>query len=229
MPLSASRISKSPNLRRSKLKTLIVAATLQEIEPSLDGLRGWGIDVLITGAGMPSTVYALAKKLRQDRYGLIVNVGVAGILDRTAPLGEVCRVVQDEIFRFGAEDGKGFIPIEELGLGRSVFAERLPKNPPEGMRAVLSTIKTVRGITVNTVHGSAESILRLHQNHPNGNLVESMEGAGVFFVADAERIPALQFRATSNYIEPRNRSAWEMASAIGSLNGFLRGFMPFAC
>jgi len=198
---------------------------LPEIEPSLDGLRGGDIDVLITGVGMPSTVYALAKKLQQERYDLIINVGVGGILDRNAPLGEVYRVVQDEIFRFGAEDGKGFISIEELGFGRSLFAERLPQNLSEGMKTAMSAIKTARGITVNTVHGSAESIRRLRQDHPNGNLMESMEGAGFFFAADAERIPALQFRAASNYIEPRNRSAWELAPAIGRLNGFLRDFL----
>jgi len=212
-------------LKIPKRRTLIVAATLQEIEPSLDGFRSGGIDVLVTGVGMPSTVYALAKKLRQERYGLIVNVGVGGILDRSEPLGEVYRVVQDEVFRFGAEDGESFIAIEELGFGRSVFAERPPNNLSDRMKASLSAIKTVRGITVNTVHGSAESIRRLRQNRPNGNLMESMEGAGFFFVADAEQIPALQFRAASNYIEPRNRSAWELATAIGKLNGFLRDFL----
>jgi len=207
------------------MKTLVVAATLPEIKPSLDGLRDRGIDVLITGVGMPATVHALAKKLQQERYELIVNAGVGGILDRNAPLGEVYRVVQDEIFRFGAEDGKGFVSMEELGFGRSVFAERLSKNLSDRMETRLSTIKTVRGITVNTVHGSAESIRHLHQDHPNGNLMESMEGAGVFFVADAERIPVLQFRAASNYIEPRNRAAWEMAAAIGRLNSFLMDFI----
>jgi len=217
------------NLEMWKSKTLVVAATLQEIEPSLDELRDRNIDVLTTGVGMLATVYALAKKLQQERYELIVNVGVGGILDRKASLGEVYRVVQDEIFRFGAEDGEGFVPMEALGFGRSVFAERPPKNLSDRMETALSTIKTVRGITVNTVHGSAESILRLRQNHPNGNLMESMEGGGVFFVADAERVPVLQFRAASNYIEPRNRAAWEMAAAIGRLNGFLRDFIAFAC
>jgi len=218
-------ISGPPHLHISKSKTLIVAATMPEIEPSLDWLQSRNIDVLVAGVGMPATIYALAKKLQQERYELVVNVGVGGILGRNAPLGEVYRVVQDEIFRFGAEDGEGFITMEELGFGRSVFAERQPENLSVRMETALASLKTVRGITVNTVHGSARSICRLRQHYPDGNLMESMEGAGVFLVADAERVAVLQFRAASNYIEPRNRAGWEMERAIGQLNVFLRDFL----
>src|SRR5690606_30599860 len=132
------------------MKILIVAATVQEIEPSLEWLQGHGIDTLVTGVGMLSTVYTLTKKLQSEQYDVIINVGVGGILDQNLRLGEVYRVTQDEVFQFGAEDRNRFIPIEELGFGRSVFSERLPNIfEDHGI-----TIKTAQGITVNAVHGS---------------------------------------------------------------------------
>jgi len=202
------------------MKILIVAATVQEIEPSLEWLQGHGIDTLVTGVGMLSTVYTLTKKLQSEQYDVIINVGVGGILDQNLRLGEVYRVTQDEVFQFGAEDRNRFIPIEELGFGRSVFSERLPNIfEDHGI-----TIKTAQGITVNAVHGSEDSIRYLRQNYPD-NLVESMEGAAVFFVAGREQLPVLQFRSISNYIEPRNRETWEMGLAIRNLHAFLRDFL----
>ncbi len=202
------------------MKILIVVATAQEIEPSLEWLQGHGIDTLVTGVGMLSTVYTLTKKLQSEQYDVVINVGVGGILDQNLRLGEVYRITQDEVFQFGAEDRNRFIPIEELGFGRSVFSERLPNIfEDHGI-----TIKTAQGITVNAVHGSEDSIRYLRQNYPD-NLVESMEGAAVFFVAGREQLPVLQFRAISNYIEPRNRETWEMGLAIRNLHAFLRDFL----
>lgn len=202
------------------MKILIVVATAQEIEPSLEWLQGHGIDTLVTGVGMLSTVYTLTKKLQSEQYDVVINVGVGGILDQNLRLGEVYRITQDEVFQFGAEDRNRFIPIEELGFGRSVFSERLPNVSIHHS----IPIKIAQGITVNAVHGSEDSIRYLRQNYPD-NLVESMEGAAVFFVSGCEQLPVLQFRAISNYIEPRNREAWEMGLAIRNLHTFLRDFL----
>lgn len=202
------------------MKILIVVATAQEIEPSLEWLQGHGIDTLVTGVGMLSTVYTLTKKLQSEQYDVVINVGVGGILDQNLRLGEVYRITQDEVFQFGAEDRNRFIPIEELGFGRSVFSERLPNVSIHHS----IPIKIAQGITVNAVHGSEDSIRYLRQNYPD-NLVESMEGAAVFFVAGREQLPVLQFRAISNYIEPRNRETWEMGLAIRNLHAFLRDFL----
>lgn len=202
------------------MKILIVVATAQEIEPSLEWLQSHGIDTLVTGVGMLSTVYTLTKKLQSEQYDVVINVGVGGILDQNLRLGEVYRITQDEVFQFGAEDRNRFIPIEELGFGRSVFSERLPNVSIHHS----IPIKIAQGITVNAVHGSEDSIRYLRQNYPD-NLVESMEGAAVFFVAGREQLPVLQFRAISNYIEPRNRETWEMGLAIRNLHAFLRDFL----
>lgn len=199
------------------MKVLFVAATLPEIASSIQLFDANNIDYLITGVGMLSTSYALSKKLATTRYDLIINVGIAGILDATAPLGQVYQLTADEVFEFGAEDQDQFITIETLGFGKSSFHQRLPKET-----VTLPTCAKGRGITVNKVHGSLQSVEQLNRMFQGETLLESMEGAAVFMVAENENIPVLQFRTTSNYIQPRNKAAWKIGLAIENLQAFIQ-------
>jgi futalosine hydrolase len=45
-----------------------------------------------------------------------------------------------------------------------------------------------------------------------------MEGAAFMFVCELENIPYVQIRAVSNYVEKRNREAWNIPLAIVNLN-----------
>lgn len=197
------------------MKVLVVAATLEEIKPSLTFLSEKGIEYLITGVGMVATSYSLTKRLQQSRVDLLVHVGIGGILDTSANLGEVYRIFSDDIFELGADDNGTFISIEQLGFGKRKYAER----PPTSFS--LPAVRSARGITVNNVHGSHDRISTLHKHYPK-TLIESMEGAATFFVAEQEEIYCLQFRAVSNYIEPRNREGWEIGLAVQNLNAFLK-------
>ncbi len=199
------------------MKILVVAATRAEILPSLPFLEERGIPYLITGIGMVATTYSLTKRLLEDAVDMVVQVGIGGILDRSARLGEVYQISTDEIFGLGADDNGLFIPIEELGFGKRIFKERLP----DGIGIQFPPAERAQGITVNNVHGAVGNIAQLQQQYQN-LLIESMEGAAVFFVAEQVQIYCLQFRATSNYIEPRNRDTWEIALAIKNLNTFLK-------
>ncbi|MEZ4688453.1 MAG: hypothetical protein R3B47_21045 [Bacteroidia bacterium] len=80
---------------------------------------------------------------------------------------------------------------------------------------------SLRVITVNRVHGSLSGIQKLSETWPQAQ-VESMEGAAVFLSAKKAGIPCLQFRAISNYVEPRNKEAWDIPLALKSLRNFLQ-------
>lgn len=203
------------------MKVLFVAATLPEIASSIPLLERKRIDYLITGVGMLSTCYALSRKLMTSNYDLIINVGIAGILDSEAVLGSVYQLTADTIFEFGAEDKEGFIPIESLGFGKASFKQQLP-----AVGINFPACETATGITVNKVHGSQDSISLLKAQFPQKNLLESMEGAAVFMVAEQENMPVLQFRTTSNHITPRNKAAWEIGLAIKNLNLFIEKLLP---
>jgi futalosine hydrolase len=73
----------------------------------------------------------------------------------------------------------------------------------------------VKGITVNTVHGNSASIKKVKKKfNPD---IESMEGAAFFFACQNEKIPCLQIRAISNYVEKRNKKKWKMKLAVKNL------------
>ena len=69
---------------------------------------------------------------------------------------------------------------------------------------------------MNTVHGNESSIAKIKERlNPQ---VETMEGAAFLMVCQKEKIPALQLRAISNYVELRNKENWNVALALKNLH-----------
>ena len=50
--------------------------------------------------------------------------------------------------------------------------------------------------------------------------IESMEGAAFFYACRKAGVPFIQIRAVSNYVEKRNRDAWQIGLAVKNLNTF---------
>lgn len=169
------------------------------------------LSFLITGAGMVATAFAMGKHLAQNQYDLAINLGIAGSFDRNIPLGEVVEITEDTFAELGAEDDEAFITIDQLGFGESVFTSTY------GLPASLH-IKKATAITVNTVHGNEASIQKL--NNRIHAQIESMEGAAFFYACKQTGVPAVQIRAVSNFVEKRNRDAWEIGLAVKNLNRF---------
>jgi len=174
------------------------------------------ISTLITGAGMVPTAFALGQHLAINQYDLAINLGIAGSFDRDIALGEVVEITQDTFAELGAEDNEVFITIDELGFGKSGFSSTYP------LPAKFNLKKTA-AITVNTVHGNEASIKKL-SNRVNAQ-IESMEGAAFFYACAAAGVPCMQIRAVSNYVEKRNRGAWQIGLAIKNLNTFAVDFL----
>ena len=203
------------------MKILLLSATLAEIEPLLsffnfregkNSIAGHEFRVLTGGVGMVATAYALGRAFSTGSYDLAINAGIAGSFQRSLQLGEVVNVTHDCFAELGAEDGEKFLSLEELGFGSSWETGISPGGVPLN----LSGFKEVWGITVNKVHGAEESIKRTIQRlDPD---VESMEGASFFYSCRLADTPGLQLRAVSNYVERRNRSAWDIPLAIKNLN-----------
>ncbi|MBE9586908.1 futalosine hydrolase [Mucilaginibacter sp. JRF] len=215
------------------MRILIVAATQPEVGPlisdfasSISNLNDIGQTVLliansqlqtanckllITGAGMVATAFALGRHLATNRYDLVINLGIAGSFDRSIALGTVCEVIEDTLVELGAEDDEAFITIDDLGFGESRFyaSYTLPNT---------IDIKKVKSATVNTVHGNEASIQKL-TSRVNAQL-ESMEGAAFFYACKQAGVPCLQIRSVSNYVEKRDRAAWQIGPAIKNLNTF---------
>lgn len=204
------------------MRILVVSATEFEVgglKPEVgsqsqeSGIKNQEIDFLVTGVGMVATAFALGRHLATHHYDLVVNLGIAGGFDRDIALGEVVEIIEDQLSELGAEDDEAFLPIETLGFGESIF-----KTDTHLSSYTDQQLKQVKAITVNTVHGHEPSIQKLTgRMQPQ---LESMEGAAFFYACKQAGVPCLQIRAVSNYVEKRNRDAWEIGLAIKNLNNF---------
>jgi len=211
------------------MRVLVVAATELEVlslksqvetqKSKKDSrLKIHDFDLLITGVGMVATAFALGKHLANHQYDLVINLGIAGSFDRSIELGEVVEIIEDSFSELGAEDDKNFITIDQMGFGESNF-----KPSARLYDFGLTHIRQVTAITVNTVHGNESSIKSLTSRiQPQ---LESMEGAAFFYACKQVGVPCLQIRAVSNYVEKRNRDAWQIGLAIKNLNSFAAEFL----
>jgi futalosine hydrolase len=161
---------------------------------------------------MVATAFALGKYFGKNNCDAALNLGLAGSFNRDLALGSVVNIVQDHFAEIGAEDDEKFLSLKEMNLE----GEAEVMNENEFGNSALEMIPKVCGISVNTVHGNEKSIEKVFARfHPN---TESMEGAAFLYACKQQQVPCAQVRAISNYVEKRDRAAWNIPLAIGSLN-----------
>lgn len=228
-----------PSPKNKPMQILLTAATPFEIAPALRWLeksfpqpengvfKKENLEVfpLISGVGMMATGWRLGLFLAQNRPDLALNAGIAGAFDSSFRIGDVCNVTAEQFGDLGVEEADGsFTDLFELGLaeaGEAAWAKDVLLNPANEQFAFLPA---ARGLTVNKVHGAASSIAAIRMKYP-GAQVETMEGAAFFYACLNAGIPFLEIRSISNFVEPRNREAWDLPLAIDNLNQTLIGML----
>lgn len=213
------------------MRTLVVAATVLEVgrllsrlglEPpdSTSGARlvshlDQPIDVLVTGVGMVPAAAWCARVLSSGRYDRAVQLGLCGSFDPALPPGSVVHVVTDCLPEVGAEDGDEFLSLADMGLADDrtpPFEAGWLTTPHPPFSPVVAALPTVRGITVNTVHGRDRTIEAVTGRF--APQVETMEGAAFMYACLTHDVPFAQIRAVSNRVERRNRAAWQIEAAL---------------
>jgi futalosine hydrolase len=213
-------------------KILIVSATFKEVEGLLQEplinpqigviypLFNWGYNVhlLVTGVGGVATAFCLGQIASKDSFDLWINIGLAGTFNYNTPLGNVVTVSEDCFADLGAEDHDRFLDVFALGIedcNRSPFFEG--KLFPIEFRHGFFTrhLEKLKAVTVNKAHGNAISISSFVDLYAVD--IETMEGAAFFYAANLLEVPSIQIRSISNYIEPRDRSRWEIKIALENL------------
>ena len=198
-----------------QMQILLTAATANELELFIN--MHANIDILITGVGTPATIYNLQKRLHKVDYDLVIQAGIAGAFSTALNLGETVLVKQDTFGDIGAEEnnifnsfiGSSLINAQEFPYanGWLINASGIPKS---------STLKSVKGITVNKV---SDSILQKQQLiNVFDPQIETMEGAALHYVCLQEEIPFLQIRTISNYVGIRDKKQWKIREAFENLN-----------
>ncbi len=216
-------------------RILLVSATPYEISPIIKHLEENGqklaysrfslgeyeIDILISGVGMVSTMFALCRYPHIEKIDLLLHLGIGGSLDKNIPLGSLVELVKDTNADLGVEEADGsFTSAFDLELTDGNMFPYQGGWLSNDFDAKLGLPKCV-GISVNKVSGCTESIERLKSKYPEAQ-VESMEGFSLLYFSKMMHIDCIQLRAISNYVEPRNRNNWQIDKAISQLKtGFL--------
>ena len=201
------------------MRILVIAATEFEIAPFIADNKD--VEILITGVGVPSTMYHLQKKLPEKAWDLVIQAGIAGSFNYDLGLGEVVLVKQDTFADIGMEEKENFKTVFQAGFAEKdsyPFSDGWLINPnPLFSRSLLPAVK---GITVNKVSDSMVQKLQSINNFAPE--IESMEGAALHYVCLQERVPFIQIRSISNCIGERDKGKWKLKEAIENLNLALR-------
>ncbi|HET6245693.1 MAG: futalosine hydrolase [Bacteroidetes bacterium] len=213
---------------------IIVVATEKEISPLLNNLKlievldrklrkythnSLTIYILVTGIGMVATAYECARVFGKYDFDLALNLGIAGTFNSKVNKGEVVEIISDVFSELGAQDDDKFISLPELGLmdeNEFPFTNNKLININKVKNPVIGLLQKVESITVNLVHGEKKSIEKTI-NQYNAQ-TESMEGAAFFYSCFESKIPCIQIRSISNFIEKRNRASWDIPLAVKNLN-----------
>jgi futalosine hydrolase len=221
------------------MNILISAATEAEITPFIAHLSAnWNgisknvyqkgnlqVVVLVTGVGMVGTTYALTKALSAVKYDLVLQAGIAGAFDTSIAIGDTVFITSEQWGDLGAEDRDNYLDVFGMGLQDAnayPYANSKLDTPLTDIHTSIE-LKQVSGLTVNLVTGKQQTIDRLNKQY--NCQVESMEGAAFHYVCLMEQVPFAQVRSISNYVEPRDRSKWQIGKAVNSLNEWLTGFV----
>lgn len=200
-------------------RILVMTAVPAERDAVWRGLRGSGrFDVMLAGVGPAMAAARTAKALAAAGYGLVISAGIGGGFIGRAEVGSL--VVANEIVAadLGAQTQDGFCSLDELGFGSS----RIPVNPDlvtrvtEALRGDGQPVCAGPVLTVSTVTGTAANARELQARVP-GAAAEGMEGFGVATAAQESGLPALEIRAISNAVGPRDRDAWRIGDALHAL------------
>ncbi|MCP1308650.1 futalosine hydrolase [Paenibacillus tyrfis] len=201
------------------LRVLVITAVPAERDAVLRGLRGDArFDVVAGGVGPAAAAASAAKALAAAEYGLVVSAGIGGGFPGRAEIGSL--VVADAIIAadLGAETPEGFRSVDELGFGSSRIAvdASLAARLTEALQRAGLPALTGPVLTVSTVTGTAATASELAARVP-GAAAEAMEGFGVAVAARDRGVPALELRAISNAVGPRDREAWRIKEALDAL------------
>ncbi len=199
------------------MSILIIAATEMELKPPLRQLKRIKATVVHTGVGCFSAMYAIARAVQQHPPAIVIQVGIAGSLDKQYALGSVVAVAQDGFGDVGVAEQDGWKSIFDLNLverNQKPFQEGVLPNPHKKLLRQCG-LPLVYGTTVNEITTQKKHIQHLKAQ---GVAVESMEGAALHYVARMEKIPFLQIRGISNYVGERDKRKWKFTEAITNVN-----------
>ncbi len=197
------------------MRILVVAATVTEIQPFL--AQNKSSEILITGVGVPATMFHLTKKLSEKNYDVAIQAGIAGNSGSNIKTAEAVIIKKDTFGDLGIYEKGNFYTLSEAGFGdknKFPFEDGWLVNKNDNIDNF--RLRVADSLTVNTITDDKKRI-ELLQKKFNAD-IESMEGAAFHYVCLQQRINFLQLRSISNLVGERDKKEWKMNEAIENLN-----------
>jgi futalosine hydrolase len=151
-------------------------------------------------------------------YDLAINLGIAGSFDYFLELGFVVNVIQEQFADLGFEDKDAFFTLGEKELldeDSFPFTSEILRSLGSFEIDVVDSLIPVKAITVNTLHGRQENIEKVKARFKCE--IETLTGAAFFYACLMEKIPFLQIRAISYFVEIRKVDNWHHPLALSNL------------
>ena len=199
------------------MQILVTAATAMEITPFVNARPN--IDTLITGVGVPDTMYHLAKRLHQVDYELVIQAGICGCFSNY-DLGACVLINEDAFADIGIYEKNEFHTVFDMGFSDgNIFPYKKGRLVNENNLLNQIELPKEKVITVNSVgENKLQANMLLKKFDP---VLETMEGAALHYICLQENVPFIQLRAISNYVGERDKTKWAFKKAIENLNSSL--------
>jgi futalosine hydrolase len=215
------------------MRIIVTAATVDEWMPAflqVDPLytsESKRIKVIFhqSGVGMLATAVSLTKVISEEKPDLLIQIGIAGCFDETISLGKVLCIKEESLGDLGVQEDGKWKDIFDLKLEKSSyppFEKRKLPNPWLNDYNLLK-LPEVAAVSINQVTTAEDHKQLLIKKYEA--VTESMEGAALHYVCRNFNVPFIQFRAVSNYIGERDKSKWEIKTAIENINQTLLRYL----
>lgn len=193
---------------------------VHQIEPHLKSysLYNLHIDILVTGLGSAFATYHLSKTLNMINYDLAINIGLAGSFDHFLEQGFVVNVIQEQFADLGIANKNNFYTLAEEELmddNAFPFVDGKMHSIGNFELDEVEALIPVKGITLNTLQSDPKWISKMRDKFDPE--VETMTGAAFFYTCLQEKIPFIQLRSISHFVEIRRIESWNIPNAIESL------------
>ena len=211
------------------MKTLIITATHPEAERITQDLRmlptgsfmfsnkDLETDLLITGIGIPATMFSMFANVNCGIYDLIINAGIEGSFNADFKPGDVVNISSDSFADIVINGDKDAKPVFEtiynenfrnlINNGRIYNTSDFP--------AQFRNLPKATAITVNI----PERILNCNFD------TESMEGAAFMLVCKHLKKNFIQIRGISNIIGKTERKDWNFKDPINNYSNIISEFI----
>lgn len=211
------------------MKLLIVTATKIEAEEFISGLglreisaafysgKETETDLLITGIGIPATIFSMFANVEIRTYDLIINAGIAGSFSESIPTGTVVNVYSDFFGDIGLNSESGFLPIFKSKFNNQF--KNLVNNGciynTSDYPAFFRNLQKANAVTVNIPE------IKTYADTD----IETMEGAAFMLVCKHFKKNFIQIRGISNIIGLTKREDWDIKLPISKYSVLITEFV----